>query len=109
MPSRGRSARSAGIRFERAVAQFLGTRTTRSTRPGVADDAGDVVLPGHVVECKDHARWTVDAWWRDLLAKRRGDEVPVLVLKRRGQPIGEALVIQRLSDWWADNATEEGA
>lgn len=108
MASRGRSARSAGIRFERAVAQFLGTRTTRSTRPGVHDDAGDVHLPGHVVECKDHGRWTVEAWWRELLAKAQPGETPVLVLKRRGQPIGEALVVQRLSDWWADN-DKEGA
>jgi len=94
----GRASRDKGIRWERAVAHFLGTTTTRSTRPGVADDAADVVLDGWLVECKDHARWSIPAWWHDLDNKVI-DERPVLVLKRRNRPVGDALVVLRLEDW----------
>ena len=95
----GRASREKGIRWERAVAQYLHTTTTRSTRPGVADDAADVVLDGWLVECKDHGRWTVPEWWRQVVAKCRDGETPVLVLKRRQLPTGEALVVLRLEDW----------
>ena len=95
----GRASRMKGIRWERAVAQFLGTVTTRSTRPGVADDAADVVLDGWLVECKDHGRWSVPEWWRQVVAKCREGERPVLVLKQRQKPTGEALVVMRLEDW----------
>ena len=95
----GRPSRDKGIRWERALAQFLGTVTTRSTRPGVADDAADVALDGWLVEAKDHARWTIPAWWADLEQKLRDGQRPVLVLKRRQRPTADALVVMRLDDW----------
>jgi hypothetical protein len=100
MTNAGRAARAKGIRFERAIAKWFGTVTTRSTRPGIADDAADIWLPGYMIECKDHARWTVNQWFTELEGKTRDEETPVLILKRRNQPTSEALVVQRLADFW---------
>jgi hypothetical protein len=104
--SNGKAARLKGIRWERALASYFGTITTRSTRPGVHDDGGDVILPGWVVEAKDHGRWTVQAWFELTERKCRPGERPVLVLKRRQKPTGDALVVLRLSDWWSPEDDE---
>jgi hypothetical protein len=97
MTARGRAARLKGIRFERAVAHWLETVTTRSQRPGIHDDAGDVVLDGFIVECRDRDRWELGAWWAALLVKAAALELePVLIVKRPGKPIGESLVVTRL-------------
>jgi hypothetical protein len=96
---RGRAARSKGIRFERAVAEALGTVTIRSLRPGVHDDGGDVVVPGFHVECRDRARWAVNQWWHttEVVADIHQD-VPLLVIKRPMRPVLDALVVARMGD-----------
>jgi hypothetical protein len=53
-----------------------------------------------MIECKDHARWTVNQWFTEREGKTRDGETPVLILKRRNQPTSEALVVQRLADFW---------
>lgn len=96
----GRYSRQKGRRFELQVAHYLDTVTTASTRAGVHDDGGDVVLDGWVIECKDHQRWAVPSWWRALVAKVRPGERPALVLKWPGvADPAEALVVMRLEDW----------
>jgi hypothetical protein len=96
--SGGAAARMKGIRWERACAKFYGTATTRSTRPGVHEDGGDIVLPGWVVEAKDHDRWQVQRWFEDTEAKCVGDERPVLLLKRRNLSTSYGLVVVRMGD-----------
>lgn len=102
MAKPGKPARDAGIRWERAVAHWLGTVTTRSRAQGSHDDGGDVVLGGYVVECKDHARWNLMAWWLHLESKLKDGDTPLLILKRRGHPTGDALVVTRLRDYWPE-------
>ncbi len=97
--SGGAAARMKGIRWERAVAQYLGTQTTRSTRPGVHDDAGDVVMEnGLLLECKDHGSWRVQEWFSQIERKAGPDERPALILKRRQMATAEGLVVIRLGD-----------
>lgn len=96
----GAAARMKGIRWERAVAKYYGTATTRSTRPGVHDDAADIVMANDMlVECKDHGRWQVAAWF-DQVESKCGDQKPVLVLKRRQRSTAEGLVVMRVGDLW---------
>ena len=95
----GRAARVRGIRWERAVASFLHTRTTRSTRPGVHDDPGDIILGGWVVECKDRARWEIPRWWAETAAKAAACGArPMLILKRRQRPTGDGIVVVAARD-----------
>lgn len=95
----GAAARMKGIRWERAVAKYLGTHTTRSTRPGVHDDAGDVVMHnGLLLECKDHGAWRVQEWFAHIERKAEPDERPALILKRRQMATAEGLVVIRLGD-----------
>jgi hypothetical protein len=111
MTARGLPARRRGVRFEQEVARWLGTVTTRSTRPGIHDDAGDVLLPGFVVETKSHTRLALPAWWRELVAKVDTDDEPVLIVKQAGKTVAHALVYERaddgamtepvtLAEWW---------
>lgn len=102
MVARGRPAKARGVRWERAVAQYLGSRTTRSVAPGVHEDRGDVVWPGHVIECKDHSRWgryELMQWFEQTERKAGDDDVPVLVIKRPQMPTSHGLVIVRLGNW----------
>jgi hypothetical protein len=97
--SGGAAARMKGIRWERAVAQYLGTATTRSTRPGVHDDAGDVVMEnGLLLECKDHGSWRVQDWFSQIEKKAGPDERPALILKRRQMSTAYGLIVVRLGD-----------
>jgi len=97
----GAAARMKGIRWERAVANYYGTSTTRSLRPGVHDDGGDIAMPNSMlVECKDHGRWQVATWFDQIERKCGDEERPVLVLKRRQQPVAYGLVVMRVGDLW---------
>ncbi len=100
MSVHGKGARVKGISWERAVAKFLGTVTTRSVAPGIHEDRGDVVMHNHVlIECKNHARWRVLEWFKIIESKCTDDEVPVLIIKRPGDGSTAAgLVVMRLGD-----------
>lgn len=104
----GKASRDKGRRWELALAHWFGTSTTANTRPGSHDDGGDVVPPADlhaVIEAKDVGRWTVAAWFDHLTTKCTHGETPLLILKRRNRPTGDALVVMRLSDYWPTEET----
>lgn len=105
-----RSAKAAGTRLERLVADYLALhvddRIDRRVKTG-AKDRGDVGGLRHlgqrvVVEVKDTARWTPSAWLAETEIERGNDDagVGVLVCKRvgRSQP-GDQLVMMTLADF----------
>ncbi len=96
----GAAARMKGIRWERACAQFYDLATTRSTRPGIHDDGGDLDTGGQglVIECKDHGQWRVQHWFEQTEAKCREGERPLLLLKRRQRTTADGLVVVRMGD-----------
>lgn len=104
--SAGRAAREFGIRFEHELSHFLGRPTTRSQRPGVHDDGGDLVIDGVLLEAKARhlganrsaPKWSVWAWFADAESKCRNDQLPVLALKRPGLNAGACLIVLRLRD-----------
>lgn len=106
MTERGAAARRKGHSFERAVANFLGVRTTRSVRPGIHDDAGDIVLDGWLCEIRSRARWSISLWFDVIEHKVLNGERPSLILHRPHRSLGDALVVMRLSDF-RDLITEE--
>ncbi len=88
------SAKAAGTRFERAVADYLAAhvddRVDRRAKTG-AKDRGDIAGLRHmggrvVVECKDTARLELGAWTREAEVERGNDDalVGLVVHKRRG-------------------------
>lgn len=92
-----RSARSAGTRFETAVARWLAAaldddRIERRTRNG-AKDRGDIsgvrTIRGArvVLECKDVARLDLPGWIREAQTEAGNDDTNIyaVVHKRRGQ------------------------
>lgn len=90
-----RSAKDAGARFERLVADYLAERVgediDRQVKTGPKDtgDVRGVSLSGMgiAVECKDYAgRHELPQWLREVEAERsnRGAAYGVVVWKRRG-------------------------
>lgn len=101
-----KSARAAGTRFERAVADYLAAhvdeRIDRRVKTGAKDkgDIGGVLLPHRdcdgaicgcgtrrvVLECKDHARLELAAWVNEAEAERINDDarIGLVIHKRRG-------------------------
>ena len=89
-----RSARQAGARFERVVADWLAAnvddRIDRKVRTGSKDtgDIGGVRVHGQraVLELKDCAAMSLPAWLREAEVERLNDGalVGVVVHKRRG-------------------------
>jgi hypothetical protein len=99
--ARGAAARRKGHTFERAVAKYLGVRTTRNTRPGTHEDAGDIVLPGWCAEIRSRANWSVALWFDVIESKAEADQFPLLILHRMGRGTKDALVVMRLSEFAA--------
>ncbi len=96
-PRRSRaSAKDAGTRFERSVADFLASRLNddridRRAKTGSKDrgDVGGVRTPSGarvVIECKDTARPDLPGWLRQAETERVNDgaAVGVVVHKKRG-------------------------
>ena len=104
-----RSARNAGTRFERVVADYLNHHVDdhidRRAKSG-ARDKGDIGGLRHmgnrvVVECKDTTRPTLGPWVTEVDIERGNDDaaVGIVVHKRvgRGHP-GDQLVTMTLRD-----------
>jgi hypothetical protein len=120
--------KSYGFRAEAELLQYLrdsGRPTERLYLAGTEDE-GDLItyepvsLDPSIVQLKTYAARTakggerplpvskVRGWWKDLAAQReayrahRGlSEAPggILVVKVKGQPWDDAMIIQRLGDW----------
>lgn len=89
-----RSAKDAGARFERAIADCLAhwidDRIDRRVKSG-SKDRGDIGGLRHgparvVIECKDVARLDLPGWLREAEVERGNDDalVGLVVHKRRG-------------------------
>nr|DAP04927.1 MAG TPA: HOLLIDAY JUNCTION RESOLVASE HOMOLOGOUS RECOMBINATION [Caudoviricetes sp.] len=90
-----KSAKAAGARFERVVADYLAEeldddRIDRAPKAGAKDkgDIANVRMGGHkvVIECKDVARMDLPKWTREaqVEAENVGALVGVVVHKRHG-------------------------
>lgn len=89
------TAKAAGTRFERSIADYLSAtvddRIDRRVKTG-AKDRGDIggvraILGGRVVlECKDVSRTDLSGWVREAETERGNDDAVagVVVHKRRG-------------------------
>src|SRR5690349_13622149 len=88
------SAKAAGTRFERTVADYLAThvddRIDRRVKTG-ANDKGDIAGVRHmggrvVLECKDVSRTDLGGWVREADVERGNDDAlaGLVVHKRRG-------------------------
>ena len=88
------SAKAAGARFEREVADYLATtvddRIDRRVKTGAADkgDIGGVRVKGSriVLEAKNHARLDLAGWYAEAERERDNDGAALGVIchKRRG-------------------------
>lgn len=104
------SAKAAGARFERSIADYLrdhvDDRIDRRVKTG-AKDKGDIAGLRHmggriVAECKDYGgRYLLGAWLREAEVERGNDDAiaGVVVIKRRGttEP-GDQVVAMTLRD-----------
>jgi hypothetical protein len=90
-----KSAKAAGARFERVVADYLAEeladdRIDRAPKAGAKDkgDIANVRMGAHkiVIECKDVARTDLPKWVREarIEAENAGALVGIVVHKRRG-------------------------
>lgn len=90
-----RSAKAAGVRFERVVADYLAEeladdRIDRAPKAGAKDkgDIANVRMGSHkvVIECKDVARMDLPKWTREALveAENAGALTGIVVHKRHG-------------------------
>jgi hypothetical protein len=104
------SAKAAGSRFERDVADFLATtiddRIDRRVKTGAADkgDIGGLRFKGHriVLECKNHSRLDLAGWIAEaqLEADNDGAEIGVVVHKRHNVgAAGRQWVTMTLADF----------
>ena len=107
------SAKKAGARFERLVADYLAEhvdeRIDRRVKTG-ANDRGDIAGLRHmaariVVECKDYGgRINAGEWLTEAEIERGNDDAmaAVVVAKRRGKPDpADQLVMMSLADFVA--------
>ena len=104
------SAKAAGTRFERQVADYLAhglddDRIDRRVKAGSADrgDIGGVRHLGArvVVECKNTSRLDVGTWLREAETERGNDDATVglVVAKRHGKGApADQLVLMTLGD-----------
>lgn len=104
------SARAAGSKFERAIADWLGThvddRIDRKVKTGAADkgDIGGLRHMGQrvVIEAKDYGgRLLVGPWLNEVETERGNDDagVGLVIAKRRGvTDPGDQIVLMTLRD-----------
>jgi hypothetical protein len=107
------SARAAGKKFEKDVADYLAEaldddRITR-TRAGAAIDKGDIAnLRAHgqhvVVECKNTTKWAPGSWLKEAETERANDGAlaGVVVAKKHGvADPAQQVVMMTLADFAA--------
>lgn len=99
------SAKAAGTRFERLIADCLASlvddRIDRRVKTGNKDrgDIGGVRHMGHrvVIEAKDHARFDLSGWVDQAEVERGNDDAlaGVVIAKRRGHanPLDQYVVM----------------
>lgn len=104
-----KSAKAAGARFERIIADFLAAhvddRIDRRVKTG-AKDRGDIAglrhMGGRVVaECKDVTRWNPGTWLAEADIERGNDDAlaGLVVAKRRGiADPGQQVVMMTVAD-----------
>jgi len=105
-----RSAKAAGSRFERTIADYLATtleddRIDRRVRNGSKDrgDVGGVRVHGQrlVIECKDTTRTCLAEWTAEAHCEAGNDDAlaGVVVFKRRGKgDPGQQFVVMTVDD-----------
>lgn len=90
-----RSARQAGTRFEREIADYLNThvddRIDRKVKTG-AKDRGDIAGVRHmgariVIECKNTTRTNLGTWMNEAETARGNDDaqIALVIHKRHGK------------------------
>lgn len=90
------SAKAAGSRFEREVADYLAQavddRIDRRVKTGAKDkgDIGGVRIKGHriVIECKNHARVDLGGWIVEAQIQADNDGAPLGVVVHKRRNIG---------------------
>ena len=92
-----RSAKAAGSRFEREVADFLATRVDdridRRAKTG-AKDRGDITGVRHrghrvVIECKNTARPTLAGWIAEAHTEAGNDDAAVGIIAHKRHGVGD--------------------
>jgi hypothetical protein len=98
-------SKRAGTAWEsRVVAHLREHGWPKAERRALAGgkDKGDVIgVDGVVLEAKAAQAWRVGDWLKELTAEKRnaGATQGALVIKRRQQPVGKALVLLELDDY----------
>ena len=103
----GRSSRAKGYHAEKAVVDWLrekGFKYAERRRAGGINDTGDIVgvIPGMVIEVKNHARMTLAEWMDQLKAEIVNLDAwtGAVIHKRKGTTdVGEWYVSMPASVW----------
>lgn len=107
-------AKAKGTAFEVSIKNYLVSRGfIHAHRPALSggNDTGDIngiarkaTLRKVAIQCKNQKALKLSEWLNDTVeqAKRLGDAVPALVVKRAGKgekALGESYVVMRLQDF----------
>lgn len=110
----GNRHKAKGTAFETLIKDYLKYKGFSNARRAVlegADDKGDihgiqqrVTLRQVCVQCKNQKQFQLSQWLNDTVeqAKRLGDALPALVVKRPGKgekALGDSYVVMRLDDF----------
>lgn len=117
MASTQAKAKRKGAEFEVAVMEYLRGNgfdsAERLARAGRNDEGDVFVMDGHptILECKAEARLDLSGYLRELEAERRHyadarglpveDVTGLVVIKRRGVPIGKSYLVTTLEHYFA--------
>lgn len=105
----GRSSKAKGYTAENAVVKWLrdnGFRYAERRRAGATKDTGDIVgvIPGLVIEVKNHARMALSEWVDQLAQEMNNFDPPawsgVVLHKKKGSTdVGEWYATMPASVW----------
>lgn len=90
----------AGKRFEKRVAEYMGAHRIQKLNYG--DSLPDLIYDDYVVECKTRERIAVIRWLEQ--AETYNGRQAIVVMGEKGKRIENAVVMQRLKDWFSDNS-----
>jgi hypothetical protein len=109
----GNRNKAKGTAFETLVKEYLISKGFPEARRAAlegADDKGDIhgiasteTSRKVCIQCKNDKSFNISGWLNDTVeqAKRLGDAVPALVVKRKGKgekALGDSYVVMRLDD-----------